>query len=731
MKLLDYQLQSNVARLLSRENITVTHENIPTAAFDLRNRVMKLPLWKDHGKVVYDMLIAHEVGHAIFDDYPLVHKYLLDNGFPGVPDGLNVIDDIRIERRVQEKYPGLPKIFLAAYRTLVESDIFKLKDRDISKMRFLDRLNLHAKIGTIVSIPLDDDELDFYNRCYAAETTQDVIDLFEEFRERPKDDQRDEPEPEGDEPSNDENSSDDDGSDDKSYESDQFSDLDEETDSDNSLGDDSSDSTEGEEESGSTSSTDEFEKTDVSSEDEEQSTGTSTGPVADDQEISETLKDFNENISENFDTKDPYEYSAAEKTPTLFPLRSTVKKITNSYEDVMKSRTLTTHWPVHRKSPQFISDFADYKKKVKKKVGVLIREFERRKAAFRYSRAEEARVGTIDVNSLHKYRYDDQIFNSVTRLADGKNHGMIFYIDYSGSMANVLKDVIDQTLNLVYFCKKMSIPFEVYGYTSRHTFDRDEIKDVSADTEINLDSCVLNHLMSSDMSKTEFETAFEQLYFQHREINGHWCSALSHFEQMGGTPLNDVIMIANHHCNDFQKKHRVDKLNVIILSDGDSQRSSSKRKTSGITSFEGKKINLHPRGRHYYGDRNHYTFSDPQQETLLALLRKKATVIGMYLPSSLKDGKRKISLAEDSAEKFRKDYSKNKFVNLSNVGGYDSLMILPHNLEIRDVGDIDFSEKDIAGDRKAQARLAKQFAKSHSESKKSRVILTKFAELIA
>ena len=55
MKLLDYQLQSNVARLLSRENITVTHENIPTAAFDLRNRVMKLPLWKDHGKVVYDI----------------------------------------------------------------------------------------------------------------------------------------------------------------------------------------------------------------------------------------------------------------------------------------------------------------------------------------------------------------------------------------------------------------------------------------------------------------------------------------------------------------------------------------------------------------------------------------------------------------------------------------------------------------------------------------------------
>ena len=86
MKLLDYQLQSNVARLLSRENITVTHANVPTACFDLRNRVMKLPLWKDFGKVVYDMLIAHEVGHAIFDDYPLVEKYLSDNNIKGIPD---------------------------------------------------------------------------------------------------------------------------------------------------------------------------------------------------------------------------------------------------------------------------------------------------------------------------------------------------------------------------------------------------------------------------------------------------------------------------------------------------------------------------------------------------------------------------------------------------------------------------------------------------------------------
>ena len=83
---------SNVARLLSRENITVIHANVPTACFDLKNRVMKLPLWKDFGKVVYDMLIAHEVGHAIFDDYPLIDQYFKENNIASVPDALNVIE---------------------------------------------------------------------------------------------------------------------------------------------------------------------------------------------------------------------------------------------------------------------------------------------------------------------------------------------------------------------------------------------------------------------------------------------------------------------------------------------------------------------------------------------------------------------------------------------------------------------------------------------------------------
>ena len=703
MKLLDYQLQSNVARLLSRENITVTHANVPTACFDLRNRVMKLPLWKDFGKVVYDMLIAHEVGHAIFDDYPLVEKYLSDNNIKGIPDVLNVIDDIRIERLVQDKYPGLPKIFLAAYRTLVDADLFKIKGRDISKMKFLDRLNLHAKIGTIVPVPLNEEELDFYNRCYVAETTQEVIDLFEEFQNRPKEDE--EPQsPEGELEQS---------SDDESEEGE------EESSSNPEAGDESGESEEGD--------ADESGESDEKSGDGD-TTSTTTKDAPENSEKSETQEEFEKNLSENFDNRGWEDPRPSDFVPVIFPRKSTVNKITNSYKDVMKSREESSTWP-HRPS-DFNGRYIDYKKNMKKKVGVLIREFERRKAAFRYSRSSESRVGTINVNNLHKYRYDDQIFNTVTQLADGKNHGMIFYVDYSGSMTNVLADVIDQTLHLVYFCKKIGIPFEVYSYTTTCNWDHPKISDPN---EISLDSLVLNNIMSSSMSKSDFELGFQQLFFQtggHGYYNIH---GLSNMEQLGGTPLNAVIMVANHHCNDFQKKHRVDKLNVILLTDGDSERAQAREANNGITTFEGKKIDISARRRYIGGESSssHYTRSDSQQEALLNLLRKKATVIGMYLPSSLNDAKRKLSLSEKSADKLRKVYTKTKFTNLPNVAGYDALMILPYNIKIID-NDFEFStEEDISESRSAQSKLAKQFAKNNSENKRSRVILSKFAELIA
>ena len=706
MKLIDYQLQSNVARLLSRENITVIHANVPTACFDLKNRVMKLPLWKDFGKVVYDMLIAHEVGHAIFDDYPLIDEYFKENNIASVPDALNVIDDIRIERKVQDKYPGLPKIFRAAYKILFENDVFKVEGKDISKMGFIDRLNLHAKLGSLLNVPLSDEELEFYNRCYAAETTQDVIDLFEEIRD-------------SDQSKSDQNSSQD------SENEQSESDSGEQSESDSGEQSESGDSGEQSDEQGDASkgidSSSDAETVGQTSDDEgAPSSGYGAGGP-----VSETQKEFANNVSQYCDDED---WKIRDHIPTIFPRKSSVHKATNSYKTLIESRIRTTNWTSWRKLSDSQERYSDYKKNVKRKIGVLIREFERRKAAFRYSRSSESRVGTIDVNNLHKYRYDDQIFNTVTRLADGKNHGMIFYIDYSYSMYRVLSGVIDQTLNLVYFCRKLSIPFEVYSYTSNS-----EYKNFSDEFEIDLNGVVMNNIMSSSMSKSDFEIGFEQLFYQFYSMKKWYHpDCLSNLEALGGTPLNAVIMAANHHCNDFQKKHRVDKLNVIILTDGESQTARSSKNTSGESIFEGKKIDISQKKTVEYVPKIGSCYRDNQQERALKLLRQKANVIGMYLPDKKNSVMKRIALAgQESFEKLRKRYNKESFVSIPEVGGYDSLIILPNNVSIEEKKFEYSNDQNLSDDRSAQNKLAREFARVNSGNKKSRMILTNFAELIS
>ena len=63
---MNLDVKSNLAKLLATENITIQHNNVKTASFDVKNRVLTLPIFKQKSGDVYDMLIAHECAHALW-----------------------------------------------------------------------------------------------------------------------------------------------------------------------------------------------------------------------------------------------------------------------------------------------------------------------------------------------------------------------------------------------------------------------------------------------------------------------------------------------------------------------------------------------------------------------------------------------------------------------------------------------------------------------------------------
>ena len=142
------QKKSVLARLLANENISVQQGNYSTASFDIVNRVMRLPLWKDMSNDLYDLLVGHEVSHALHT--PSDPNVL---NVPNVPFSfINIVEDIRIEKKILRKYPGLIGNFTRGYDELFEMDLFGTKDKDLSTLPFMDKLNIKSKGRAAVEV---------------------------------------------------------------------------------------------------------------------------------------------------------------------------------------------------------------------------------------------------------------------------------------------------------------------------------------------------------------------------------------------------------------------------------------------------------------------------------------------------------------------------------------------------------------------------------------------------
>ena len=141
----DINNKSVLAKLLAKEDITIVHDpKMPTAAFDVKNRNLYLPVFKKMSSDLYDLFIGHEVGHAHFTPEEGWHDAVCDN--PSLKGFYNVIEDARIERKIKEMYPGLSSNFYKGYKELFDKDFFVIADKDVNKLPLVDRINIHFKL---------------------------------------------------------------------------------------------------------------------------------------------------------------------------------------------------------------------------------------------------------------------------------------------------------------------------------------------------------------------------------------------------------------------------------------------------------------------------------------------------------------------------------------------------------------------------------------------------------
>jgi hypothetical protein len=169
--------KSQLAKLLATENLTIQHQKIRTAKFDPTNRVLYLPIWQNMSGAIYDLLVGHETGHALYTPAEGWHDAIVKNAKGKYyKNFLNVVEDARIEKKVQRKYPGLKKQFVTAYADLINRDFFGTKSQNINEMCFIDRLNVFSKSQWMnTSIQFSAKEKDLVDQVRAVETWEDVV----------------------------------------------------------------------------------------------------------------------------------------------------------------------------------------------------------------------------------------------------------------------------------------------------------------------------------------------------------------------------------------------------------------------------------------------------------------------------------------------------------------------------------------------------------------------------
>ncbi|AOV60961.1 peptidase [Synechococcus phage S-CAM22] len=699
------EVKGTLAKLLATENLTVEHRKVSTACFDVEKRLLILPIWKTASNTVYDLLVGHEVGHAL---------YTPNEDFSSAPkDFVNVLEDARIERMMKVTYPGLRRSFFEGYKQLWDQDFFGVKNDDPQSLSLIDRINLYFKGNP--NIPFADEEMVWVNRAEKTKTFQDVVTLAEELyefcsqKQDNKEDMNMPPLPE---------TSDGEQSADQQIES---------------SGDE-------EKEWPTESDPEEDHRNDRSSQDADLDTPSYEGGA----DVDETKSVTDEALSQALETliddnaKEWVYLSIPDPKVEdyIVPFNTIQSNLQNHFYD----ETRDSSWAEH---VQYAVDhYNSFKKDTQKTVNYLCKQFEMKKSADEYRRAATSKTGVLDTNKLHTYKYNDDIFKKVTVIPEGKNHGLVMYLDWSGSMQHQLLDTLKQTYNLIWFCKKSGIPFRVYAFQSGYGYgdvDKDAVNQKEGELAIASDFRLFE-FFSSRQNKQSLDKSMQLVYTQVFAMGG-W--RLSHYSPytLGGTPLAEAVYCTRNIVNTIKRVERVSKVNVICLTDGEANPMSYVHQFPDDHYYRAGEYRYqylcHTRGKVFFlrDPKTGYTRKISNQpyvttKEIVSFYREITDYnwVGIRLCAKGELTKLVREFAYDEIDAIDKQWKKERFASIKNRAGFSESFYMPDKNTGMGSMDLEVKQKKEVA---TKAELTRAFKKHMGSKMTNKTILNAFIEQIA
>ena len=715
---MEIQASDLSARLLATENLNVVRARARTASFDIKNRVLTIPVWKDMTPEIEDMLIGHEVGHALYTGEEYL-KPIQENR--SMMSYLNVLEDVRIEKMIKRKYPGLRKRMNEGYKQLNDRDFFGVKQvQNFDELLLIDKINLYFKAGFQCGVTFDPDEKPFVNRAEKTETIDDIIELAKDIYAYSKAKAEEEKENAAKQRAEEGDADEDGDADDEDFDPDGDDDLE---DQDRGAG--------GEQQKG---------------------VAPKNNEVTDEDLESKTERSFQDKLQDLADTDTQYFYHKIDDVYINDPIvsyKTILKETTKIGLEWYDEYTLEKRPDLVEQQKKIDAGFEKFKTDSQRAVNYLVKEFEMRKSAQLYKRAQISKSGSLDMKKIYAYKLQDDLFKRVTILPQGKNHGMIFLLDWSGSMSGVIEDTLKQIINLAMFCNRTQVPYRVLAFTSQYNerdysqayYDkqREHARARAASPDSYLSNATqtmhLLELFSNKMSTSEFNAMSRRVL----DFKFFWNKGYS----MGGTPLNEALGWVYHNLGTYIQNNNIEKMTLITLTDGEggalssSQHGTLQEHRNEYVGSTYKRI----KHKHYIrDDKTQKTYeisrlSAKQTEVMLRMIKDRydITVLGFYVTrNQRRDLAWVISSnlpefnggVESLIDNWRKEFRANGFASVKNTGR-DELFIIP-----QESTKIEEGELTVTSEANAKA-IARNFSKFLNVKKTSRVLLNRFIGYVA
>ena len=722
MQVVKHEIKSQLAKLLATEDLIVEHRKVDTAQFNVQTRVLTLPNWERASNNVYDSLVAHEVGHALYTpDREWFKEVKIPQSF------VNIVEDVRIEKLMKRRYAGLAKTFYNGYNELNDNDFFEIENEDLDNFNIADRVNLHYKIGSWVDVPFSVSEKSIVGVIGNVETFDDTLSaaeaLYNLCKKETEKKQKEE-----------ENNKEDFFLDNKDSGMDNTdSDVD---DSNSDSVDDSDSNVEGD--------------VDIDYQPTTNSGGINASDLPDIEEPEiHTAKAFEDALKDLTNLNDGNKENVYVELPqvnlkNIIVPNNVIHDRINLYWQEEEKRWTDNKGDYLLHEGCFDNsdnEYYKFKKNAQKEVNYLVKEFECKKSASAYARSTVARTGVLDTTKLHTYKYNEDLFKKINVVPDGKNHGLVFILDWSGSMSHVMSDTIKQLYNLLWFCKKVSIPFEVYAFTNdypREQFMTSSYEKKEGYAFIEETFSLLN-LFSSKAKSKELEIQMKNIF---RIACGFDRNVWTYYSiplgmNLSGTPLNETLVALHQILPQFKKQNNVEKVQCVILTDGE-----------GAPLKYSKKFQRHWESEDYMGSqyinenciiRNRktgHTYScaglghwADVSDLLIKDLRQSfphTNFIGIRILTNRDASqfiRRYTGYEDDSYYKINSRWKKEKSFAIKNSGYHTYFGLSSSSLS----NDDEFQVQEDA----TKAQIKKAFVKSLKNKKMNKKVLGEFVELVA